>query len=329
MPRDGFGREIDYLRFSLTDHCNLRCVYCMPETGLRFLPAPDLLTAAEIEQVARAAVSVGFRKFRLTGGEPTLRADLVEIVTRLARVPGVGDLSMTTNAILLPRLAGELRAAGLRRVNVHLDSLDPARVAQVMRWGSLADIWAGIAAAEEAGLTPIKLNAVVVRGFNEDDVVALAALTLERPWHVRFIETMPFGTGETQAVARGGLVRSAQSRARIEAALGPLAALPGGEPSDESRNYRFPGAAGVVGFISPVSEPYCGTCNRMRLTADGRFHLCLLNDDEVDVRATLRRGGGLDEIAAILLRAVAHKPVGHRLAVGRFTEDRQMFQIGG
>ncbi len=329
MPRDGFGREIDYLRFSLTDHCNLRCVYCMPETGLRFLPAPDLLTAAEIEQVARAAVSVGFRKFRLTGGEPTLRADLVEIVTRLARVPGVGDLSMTTNAILLPRLAGELRAAGLRRVNVHLDSLDPARVAQVMRWGSLADIWAGIAAAEEAGLTPIKLNAVVVRGFNEDDVVALAALTLERPWHVRFIETMPFGTGETQAVARGGLVRSAQSRARIEAALGPLAALPGGEPSDESRNYRFRGAAGVVGFISPVSEPYCGTCNRMRLTADGRFHLCLLNDDEVDVRATLRRGGGLDEIAAILLRAVAHKPVGHRLAVGRFTEDRQMFQIGG
>ncbi len=329
MPRDGFGREIDYLRFSLTDHCNLRCVYCMPETGLRFLPAPDLLTAAEIEQVARAAVSVGFRKFRLTGGEPTLRADLVEIVTRLARVPSVGDLSMTTNAILLPRLAGELRAAGLRRVNVHLDSLDPARVAQVMRWGSLADIWAGIAAAEEAGLTPIKLNAVVVRGFNEDDVVALAALTLERPWHVRFIETMPFGTGETQAVARGGLVRSAQSRARIEAALGPLAALPGGDPSDESRNYRFPGAAGVVGFISPVSEPYCGTCNRMRLTADGRFHLCLLNDDEVDVRATLRRGGGLDEIAAILLRAVAHKPVGHRLAVGRFTEDRQMFQIGG
>jgi GTP 3',8-cyclase len=301
----------------------------MPETGLRFLPAPDLLTAAEIEQVARAAVSVGFRKFRLTGGEPTLRADLVEIVTRLARVPGVGELSMTTNAILLPRLAGELRAAGLRRVNVHLDSLDPARVAQVMRWGSLADIWAGIAAAEEAGLTPIKLNAVVVRGFNEDDVVALAALTLERPWHVRFIETMPFGTGETQAVARGGLVRSAQSRARIEAALGPLAALPGGDPSDESRNYRFPGAAGVVGFISPVSEPYCGTCNRMRLTADGRFHLCLLNDDEVDVRATLRRGGGLDEIAAILLRAVAHKPVGHRLAVGRFTEDRQMFQIGG
>jgi len=329
MPRDGYGREIDYLRFSLTDHCNLRCVYCMPETGLRFLPAPDLLTAAEIEQVARAAVAVGFRKFRLTGGEPTLRADLVEIVTRIAQVPGASDLSMTTNAILLPRLAAELRAAGLRRVNVHLDSLDPERVARVMRWGSFADIWAGIEAAEAAGLAPIKLNAVLVRGFNEDDAVPLAALTRERPWHVRFIETMPFGTGETQGVARAGLVRSAQTRAQIEAALGPLSEVPGADPSDEARNYRLAGARGVVGFISPVSEPYCGTCNRMRLTADGRFHLCLLNDDEVDVRAALRGGGGLDEVAAILLRAVAHKPVGHRLALGRFTEERQMFQIGG
>src|SRR5262245_22099031 len=271
MPRDGFGREIDYLRFSLTDHCNLRCVYCMPETGLRFLPSAELLTAAEIEQVGRAAVSVGFRKFRLTGGEPTLRADLVEIVERLARIPGVRDLSMTTNAILLPRMAADLKAAGLRRVNVHVDSLDPVRLAKVMRWGTLPQIWAGIEAAEAAGLTPIKLNAVLVRGFNEDDVVPLAALTLEHPWHVRFIETMPFGTGDTQHVARAGLVRSAQSRARVEAALGALEPVPGGDPSDEARNYRVPGAPGVVGFISPVSEPYCGTCNRMRLTADGRF----------------------------------------------------------
>jgi cyclic pyranopterin phosphate synthase len=329
MPRDGFGREIDYLRISLTDHCNLRCVYCMPETGLRFMPSSDLLTAAEIEQVGRAAMAVGFRKFRLTGGEPTLRADLVEIVTRLARIPGVHDLSMTTNAILLPRLASDLRAAGLRRVNVHLDSLDPERVARVMRWGSLSDIWAGIEAAQAAGFSPIKLNAVITRGFNEEDAVPLAALTRERPWHVRFIETMPFGTGDTQAVALGGLVRSAQSRARIEDALGPLHELPPHDPSDESRNYQLQDARGVIGFISPVSEPYCGTCNRMRLTADGRFHLCLLNDDEVDVRATLRRGGGLDEVAAILLRAVGHKPIGHHLALGRSTEDRQMFQIGG
>src|SRR5262245_54467981 len=322
MPRDGYGREIDYLRLSLTDHCNLRCVYCMPETGLRFLPPPDLLTAAEIEQVARAAVAVGFRKFRLTGGEPTLRTDLVEIVARLARVPGVGDLAMTTNAILLPRLAEELRAAGLRRVNVHLDSLDAERVARVMRWGSLADIWAGIEAAEAAGLTPLKLNTVVVRGFNEDDVVPLAALTLDRAWHVRFIETMPLGTGEVAALARTGLVPSRDVRAAIEAALGPLAALPAHEPSDEARNHRLPAGRGVVGFISPVTEPYCGTCNRMRLTADGRFHLCLLNDDELDVRRALRSGDGLHEVAAILLRAVRHKPTGHRLAAGRSPEER-------
>ena len=329
MPRDGFGREIDYLRLSLTDHCNLRCVYCMPETGLRFLPSSELLTAAEIEQVGRAALAVGFRKFRLTGGEPTLRVDLPEIVTRLARLPGLADLSMTTNGVLLPRLATELRTAGLRRVNIHLDSLDPARVARVMRWGSLADIWAGIEAAEAAGFAPVKLNAVLVRGFNEDDAVPLAALTRQHPWHVRFIETMPFGTGETQRVARAGLMRSAQVRALIEAALGPLEPIPNADPADEARNHRLAGAPGVVGFISPVSEPYCGSCNRMRLTADGRFHLCLLNDDEVDVRATLRRGGGLDEVAAILLRAVAHKPSGHHLAVGRSTADRQMFQIGG
>jgi cyclic pyranopterin phosphate synthase len=198
-----------------------------------------------------------------------------------------------------------------------------------MRWGTLADIWAGIEAAEAAGLTPIKLNAVVVRGFNEDDVVPLAALTLDRPWHVRFIETMPFGTGDTQLVARGGLVPSAQSRTQIEAALGALEPLPSADPSDEARNYRLASGAGVIGFISPVSEPYCGTCNRMRLTADGRFHLCLLNDDEMDVRATLRSGGSLAAVAEILLRAVAHKPVGHHLAIGRFTEERQMFQIGG
>ncbi|HEV7734041.1 MAG TPA: GTP 3',8-cyclase MoaA [Candidatus Binatia bacterium] len=329
MPRDAFGREIDYLRISLTDHCNLRCVYCMPLSGLTFHPREALLTAAEIETVVRAAVGIGFRKFRLTGGEPTLRADLLEIVARISSVPGVGDLAMTTNAIRLPDLARPLVDAGLRRINVHLDSLDPARVARIMRWGSLDEIWAGIEAAEAAGLRPIKLNVVVVRGFNDDDVVALAALTRTRDWHVRFIETMPFGSGETSVVARDGLVPSAETRARIVAALGPLTPLPPSDPSDEARNHRLAGAAGVVGFISPVTEPYCGTCNRMRLTADGRFHLCLLNDDELDVRAALRGGGGIEAVAAILARAVAHKPTGHLLALGRSTEERQMFQIGG
>jgi cyclic pyranopterin phosphate synthase len=329
VPRDGFGREIDYLRISLTDRCNLRCTYCMPLTAPAFGAREDVLRPAEIEAVVRAAVSVGFRKVRLTGGEPTLRPDLLEIVARVACVPGLGDLAMTTNGVLLPRLAESLAAAGLRRVNVHLDSLDPERVARLMRWGTLAEIWAGIEAADAAGLRPIKLNAVVVRGENEDDVIPLAALTRERGWHVRFIEAMPLGAGEPARVARGALVPTAETRARIAAALGALVPLPRHDPADESRNYRLLGGRGVVGFISPVTEPYCGTCNRMRLTADGRFHLCLLNDDELDIRAALRRGADTADIAATLLRAVRHKPAGHLLAIGRSTEERAMHQIGG
>jgi cyclic pyranopterin phosphate synthase len=329
VPLDGFGREIDYLRISLTDRCNLRCTYCMPLHGPAFGTREDVLTAAEIEAVVRAAVGVGFRKFRLTGGEPTLRPDLLEIVARIACVPGVADLAMTTNAVLLPRLAPGLAAAGLRRVNVHLDSLDPGRVARLMRWGTLAEIWAGIEAAEAAGLRPIKINAVVLRGENEADVVALAALTRERDWHVRFIEAMPLGGGEPARIARGGLVPTAETRARIAAALGPLVPLPPRDVADESSNHRLLGARGIVGFISPVTEPYCGTCNRMRLTADGRFHLCLLNDDELDIRAALRRGADTRTIGALLLRAVHHKPAGHLLAIGRSTEERAMHQIGG
>jgi cyclic pyranopterin phosphate synthase len=328
MPRDRFGREINYLRISLIDHCNLRCVYCMPLAGAPSAPSANLLTPAEIELVARAALAVGFRRIRLTGGEPTLRTDLLEIVERLAPLPGLADLALTTNGILLPRLAPPLARAGLKRVNVHLDSLDPERLARVMRFGTFEEIWAGILAAEAAGLRPIKLNAVVVRGYNEEDVTALADLTRTHDWHVRFIELMPLGVGEPAEVSRRAYVSNAETRARIEAALGPMEALPVVDAADESRNYRLAGAGGTVGFISPVSEPYCGTCNRMRLTADGKFHLCLLNDDECDVRAALRRGG-IEAVAEILLAAVTAKPIGHALHTGHTIERREMFQLGG
>lgn len=330
MPTDGFGRQIDYLRISLTDHCNLRCVYCMPMHGLQFVPGADLLTAGEIETVARAALRVGFRRFRLTGGEPTLRADVVEIVERLSAL-GPDEVAMTTNGIRLPLLAVTLQKAGLKRVNIHVDSLDPERLARVMRLGTLAEIEAGIEAAERAGLVPLKINCVVVRGFNDtDDVVALAGRARERGWQVRFIETMPLGVGETAEIARARMVPSRETRARIEAAFGPLVPLPARHASDESRNFGFAdGAAGVVGFISPVSEPYCGTCNRMRLTADGKLHLCLLRDDERDLRGLLRTGGGAAAIERVLLRAVAAKPMGHALGTGVSTAEREMFQIGG
>ncbi len=332
MPLDSFNREINYLRISIIDNCNLRCVYCMPLQGLQFLPKPELLTAHEIERVVRAALDAGFKKFRLTGGEPTLRADLLEIVERLANLAGVHDLSLTTNAMLLPKLARPLRDAGLKRINVHLDSLDPATVERQMRWGSFERVWEGIMAAERAGLVPIKLNSVVAAGYNEADVVDLARLTLERNWHVRFIELMPLGGGECASLSIKRYVSNIETRRRIEAALGPLLELEACNVSDEARNYRLAHARGVIGFISPVSEPYCGTCNRMRLTADGKFHLCLLNDDELDVRKALRAGdadGGVGQVTRILSRAVRMKPTGHHLLEGRSTRERSMFQLGG
>ena len=329
MPRDRFGREIDYLRISVIDHCNLRCVYCMPLRGLTFVPAPDLLTAGEIETVARAAVSIGFRKFRLTGGEPTLRSDIVDIVGRIAAIPGVADIAMTTNAVLLPQLAAPLKAAGLDRINVHVDTFHPERLKKIMRFGSLEEIEAGIAAAEAAGLDPIKINVVVTRDYNDLDVADVARRATERGWQARFIELMPLGGGDTARLALSQFVPSRETRERIEAELGPLLAIPNAHAADESRNFRIAGGRGTIGFISPVSEPYCGSCNRMRLTADGKFHLCLLTDDEMDVRKALRAGGGVDAAAAILARAVGAKPTGHRLDEGLSTEERQMFQIGG
>lgn len=329
MPRDSFGREIDYLRVSLTDHCNLRCVYCMPLEGLRYTPAADMLSADEIELVARAAASVGFTKVRFTGGEPTLRADLIDIVRRVSRIDGIRSTVMTSNGVLLPQLARPLADAGLARVNIHIDTLDPVRLSRVMRHASLDAIWAGIEAAEAVGLTPMKLNCVVVEDHNDLDVVDLARLTLERDWHVRFIELMPFGDGECASVSRGRFVSNVVTRERIEDALGPLAPLPPAHAAEESKNFRLPAARGVVGFISPVSEPYCGSCNRMRLTSDGKFHLCLLKDDEVDVKGLIRGGGSVADVAQVLLRAVARKPVGHRLDRGVTTELRIMYQIGG
>ena len=300
----------------------------MPLDARRSPSSPGWLTAREIEIVARAAIGVGFRKIRLTGGEPTLRHDLLEIVERIASIPGLQDMALTTNGILLPRLAEPLVRAGLRRVNIHVDTLNPERLARIMRFGTFAEIWAGIQAAEAAGLRPMKLNAVVTRGFNDEDVVDLAALTRERPWHVRFIELMPLGVGEPAALSRAKFVASAETEARIVAALGPLVPLPIDDPADESRNTRLEGARGTIGFISPVSRPYCGTCNRMRLTADGKFHLCLLNDDELDVRRALA-DGGIPAVAEVLLRAVGAKPTGHRLQVNETIAGREMFQLGG
>lgn len=329
MPLDRFDRDINYLRISVIDACNLRCTYCMPLEGLRFLPSGDLLTPSEIGAVVRAAVGVGFRKFRLTGGEPTLRRDLEEIIGAIKSVDGVGELAMTTNGILLPKLASGLASAGLDRVNLHIDTLHAERLKQVMRRNDLDRVMAGIKAAEAAGLTPLKLNTVVVKDVNDQDVVDLAALTVDRPWHVRFIELMPLGSGREAEYSRDRYVPNPLTQRRIESRLGPLEPIENANPSDESRNFRLAGAEGVVGFISPVSAPFCGTCNRLRLTPDGKFHLCLLANDEVDVRHILRDGGGPKELQALLEAAVAAKPIGHELHRGRSNTILNMHQIGG
>lgn len=255
MPFDGFGRRIDYLRISLIDDCNLRCVYCMDPDARGGLHGDALLSPDEIGMVAEAAAALGFRRIRLTGGEPTLRPDLVEIVRRIASVPGLEDLALTTNGIRLPELARPLATAGLRRVNVHLDTLDADRLPRVMRGGRLEAVLAGIAAAEAAGLLPIKVNVVVVRGYNDEDVAALARLTLDRPWHVRFVETMPLGGGAAGRIARERHVPSSETAERIRRELGPLERLPATDPSDESVNHRLPALVASSGSSARSPRP--------------------------------------------------------------------------
>lgn len=324
--RDQYGRPLTDLRVSLTDRCNLRCVYCMPEDGIDFRPPAELLQDDELVLLVEIAAELGVSKVRLTGGEPTVRPRIVELVRRVGAIPGITDLALTTNGLLLEMLARPLAAAGLTRVNVSLDTLDAAKFRRITRGGDVGRVLAGIRAAEAAGLGPIKLNAVVVRGFNEDEVVALAALTLDRPWEVRFIEVMPFGT--VADVADAGIVSSAETMATIEAALGRL------EPLDltgdaPARTYRLPGAEGRLGFISPVSEPFCAKCGRIRLTADGRLRLCLLRDDEADLLGPLRAGASRDEMKMRFRAAAYRRPFGHALAEKLYPEKRVMIQIGG
>ncbi len=324
--QDQYGRTLQDLRISLTDRCNLRCVYCMPAEGIDFRPSEELLQDDELLLLVRIAAELGVRKVRLTGGEPTVRPGLVDLVQGIRAVPGIEDIAMTTNGLLLEFLATPLARAGLRRVNVSLDTLDAAKFHRITRGGRVEKVVAGIAAAEAAGLAPIKLNAVVVRGFNDDDVVPLAALTLERPWEVRFIEMMPFGS--VGDFAEAGVVKSEEIIGKIAAALGPLSPenLSGEDPA---RTYRLPGAPGVLGFISPVSQPFCAKCGRLRLTADGRLRLCLLRDDEEDLLTPLRAGASYEELKERFRAAAYRRPFGHALAERMFPQARVMIQIGG
>ena len=326
MAIDRYGRRLNYLRISLTDHCNLRCLYCMPEEVV-FRPAAELMQDDEILELLHLFVNLGFDKIRLTGGEPTIRQNVVDLVRQIAATPGVNTLTMTTNGVLLSRMAQQLAHAGLQRVNISLDTLNPDKFQTLTRWGSLENVWAGIQAAEDAGLMPLKINVVVVRGYNETDMLDLARLTLDHAWQVRFIEMMPFGGNNDFQLTQ--LVTANEMHTYLESTLGPLQQLNGGDLDGEAVTYHMPGANGDIGFISSVTTPFCHSCTRARLTADGRLRLCLLREGEVDLLSPLRHGATRAELRRLIIDGLWQKPWGHGLAQGIIPLNREMNEIGG
>ncbi|HEY9180290.1 MAG TPA: GTP 3',8-cyclase MoaA [Candidatus Baltobacteraceae bacterium] len=324
---DQFNRPITYLRISVTDKCNLRCVYCMPERGLPWLPKAEILSYEEMTQLVHAAASVGVRSIRLSGGEPLIRKDLACFVRELAAIDGVDDIALSTNGLLLEEQVDALAAAGLTRVNVSLDTLREDRFVEIARRPGLDRVLAGIDAAIARGLAPIKINCVVMRGQNDDEIAAFARWTTDRAVYVRFIEVMP--VHENLGVQRDAYMSADEILERVRAigALQPVAGPGGNGPA---RYFAFPGAPGAVGVISPLSHDYCERCNRVRLTANGRLRLCLFGDYEIDLRTPLRSGASTEEIAGLLRSAMLIKPERHHLKLGEAASRMRAFsEIGG
>jgi len=321
---DSFQRPINYLRISVTDRCNLRCIYCMPEEGVSMMSHSGILSYEELYTVAKAAAEMGITKIRLTGGEPLVRLGLADLIRMLAGIETINDISMTTNGTRLAKFAAELKEAGLQRVNISLDTLRPERFRQITRCGNLEDTLDGIDAARKTGLDPVKINVVVMAGINDDEIVDFAAKTVSDGWHVRFIEHMPVtdDDGEIKLVSVSEMKNRIESLGRLE----PHKMEVGNGPA---RYYQLPGAAGTIGFITPVTEHFCYQCNRIRLTADGKLRPCLLSEDEIDLREALRSGAPPDELKNLIKEAIARKPRSHHLAEGRAGNSRPFSQVGG
>jgi len=325
--QDQFQRQINYLRISVTDRCNLRCVYCMPEGGVKSVPHEEVLTIEEIVEVVAAGVPLGIKKVRLTGGEPLIRRGILDLVRKLRDIPEIDDIALTTNGMLLEKMAGGLKEAGVNRVNISLDTLKPARYQRITRGGNLNQAWRGINAALDKDLQPVKINTVAIRGFNDDELVDLARLTIEKPLHVRFIELMPIGTsGEW---AGGRYIPTAEVQELITGALGNLTEEKMVTGNGPAHYGRLPGALGTVGFISAVSNHFCSRCNRLRLTATGQLRPCLFSGRETDIKKALRSGAGREELTQIFREAILNKPDQHDLAARWRDDDRFMSQIGG
>jgi cyclic pyranopterin phosphate synthase len=322
--KDQFGRSIEYLRISVTDRCNFRCVYCMPAEGLEWLPKADILSYEEIRDVVAQLAPLGLKRLRVTGGEPTIRPELEQLIRMLRAVSGIDDIALSTNGVKLAALAPVFRDAGLDRVNISADSLRPDRIRTIARRDLGLDPVAAARAAEHAGLTPVKLNVVVMRGINDDEIEDFARLTAEHPWHVRFIELMP--VGGMRELTWDHVVPSDEVLGRI-AALGSLEPAAGpARGNGPAAYYRLSGAPGSVGVITPMTHTYCASCNRVRLTADGRLRTCLFGDHEVDLRGPLRRG---EPLRAHFERALSEKPREHELLQMRVGGLRALSQVGG
>ncbi len=325
--RDSFGRKIDNIRVSVTDRCNFRCTYCMPEEGMAWLGHSELLTYEEITRVVGVLVGMGVSRVRLTGGEPLMRKELHELVKRLIAINGLDDIALTTNGYFLTEQAGALAAAGLRRINVSLDSLDPVTFEAMARRSYLDRVLAGIEAAATAGIGPVKLNVVLIRGINDSEIPAFAELARSRPFVVRFIEFMPIGEGDGWSNDR--VVTTDEVLAVIRR-LGHEIVAVGGDGTHPAERYRFADGNGEIGFISSVSHPFCASCNRIRLTSDGKLRTCLFSLDETDLKGPLRSGANDDEIEGIIRVAVAAKEAGHLINQPEFVRpERTMSRIGG
>src|SRR5947209_10303724 len=325
---DTFGRTHDNLRISVTDRCNIRCFYCMPETGVHFVDRSEILDFEEIERFARIAVKLGIRKLRITGGEPLVRRDLPVLIRRLAAIPGIQDMALTTNGVLLPELAEPLYEAGLRRLNVHIDTLDRGRFQQITRRDDLEKVLAGLALAKRVGYSKIKLNAVAVKNLVEPDIVPLALFARENGFEVRYIEFMPLDAQNLWD--RGKVLLADQMIETLSREIAPLIPVPDPDPRAPATEYAFADGIGHVGFIASVSRPFCLNCNRLRLTADGKLRYCLFAIEEDDVKTLMRNGAPDDRIAALIRGNVAAKWLGHEINSAKFVAPpRPMYAIGG
>ncbi len=325
---DGFGRVHDNLRISVTDRCNIRCFYCMPEEGVEFMDRSDILTYEEIERFVRAAIPLGINKIRITGGEPLVRRDLPRLIEKLVAIPGIRDIALTTNAVLLERLAQDLHSAGLRRLNIHLDTLDRERFKQITRRDDLPRVLAGIDAAVRAGFERIKFNIVAVKGLVEPDIVPMALFCRERGFEPRYIEFMPL---DAQSLwGRGKVLTADEIISTIEREIGPLIEVPDADPRAPATEYQYADGNGKLGFIASVSKPFCLNCNRIRLTSDGKLRYCLFAIDETDVKHLLRSDSTDDEIRAVIRQNVSEKWIGHEINSTKFVPPpRPMYSIGG